>query len=145
MFEHQVSSQYQAWSLLPCFLCTTTDTQGSSYEDAHEHSCCLCTSSCSTAAAERNSNSLGAQCQNTPTARLDLQHFKQVRSNRYCKSRIYYKSTCSRTAQDPKQTPQHVVKLGQKQQLELLRQTDYWEPDDSVGKHCHWHLNTTKI
>lgn len=41
-----------------------------------------------TAAAEGNSNALGAQCQNTPRAWLDLQHFKQVRSNRYCKSRL---------------------------------------------------------
>lgn len=40
MFEHnQVSSQYQFCSLLPCFPCSTTDTQNSSYEDVHEHSC----------------------------------------------------------------------------------------------------------
>lgn len=40
MFEqHQVSSQYQACSPLPCFLCTATDIGSSSYDDAHEHSC----------------------------------------------------------------------------------------------------------
>lgn len=90
---------------------------------------CLCTSSCSTAAAERNSNALGAQCQNTPRACLDLQHFKQVRSNR-----LPVTHPAGQLRVPNKLHSQRVVKSRQKQQFELLHQTIKNQMnDDSVG------------